>query len=30
MPTVTYFQISDALQEFLCLGDQLRLIDIDK
>ena len=30
MPTLTYLQISDTLQEFLCLGDQLKLIDVDR
>ena len=30
MPTLTYLQISDALQEFLCIGDQVKLIDVDR
>ena len=29
VPLMTHLQISDALQEFLCLPDQLKLIDFD-
>jgi hypothetical protein len=29
VPVVTQMQISDALQEFLCLPDQIKLIDYD-
>lgn len=29
IPLVTHLQISDALQEFLCLPDQIKLIDYD-
>ena len=29
LPLLTHLQISDALQEFLCLPDQLKLVDYD-
>lgn len=29
IPLVTHMQISDALQEFLCVPDQIKLIDYD-
>lgn len=30
LPSLTYMQISDAMHEFLCLGDQIKLIKVDR
>lgn len=30
LPLLNYFQISDMMQEFLCLGDQKKLIKVDQ
>ena len=29
IPVLTYFQLSDMMQEFLCLADQAKLIRVD-
>ena len=29
IPLITHLQISDALQEFLCIKDQLKLVEYD-
>lgn len=29
MPLLTYMQISDMMQEFLCLSDQAKLVEVD-
>jgi len=30
LPLMTYMQISDLIQEFLCLDDQIKLMSLDK